>query len=154
MALSFRGSDVTNSINTGAGGTSRGVVVGPGYTVSGPPPPPKPTYQPPTQAPMPAPQARPAAAYGSGGGGGAMQSVQRPSYENDNNLALMMLQQQAAVPPPQPVAPPAETPQEIAALPEPTIFDVGNRVAANPDLGKRNPAMEGLISSFRSRRIY
>ncbi len=88
-----------------------------------------------------APISEPDAGYGSSG-------------SNFNPITLLQ-QMNAGTPPPTPVAGSnSQAPAEAAMVPPPTIFDIGNPVAANPNLGRRNPAMEGLIESFRRRNIY
>lgn len=60
-----------------------------------------------------------------------------------------------SAPAPAPTPPPTtDGPVEVAMEPEPTLFDLGPPAQADPALGRRNPAMEGLLSMYRAGRIY
>ena len=92
----------------------------------------------------------------TGGGSGSNNVMNYQPGAGRMPMRMLQLKASANVEaPPVPVGSgESQAPQEVAMLPPPSIFDFGQRVAANPDLGKRDPAMEGLLQSFRRRSIY
>lgn len=105
-------------------------------------PPTKGGMQSPGQSASPASPTEAATPPSSGGGGGEMPSMMQ-------QLQQMVTSGEQS--PPTPVGGGSTSPADVAELQPPTIFDTGNQVEANPALGKRSPAMEGLLGMFRGR---
>lgn len=79
----------------------------------------------------------------------------RPPFPAFNPISMLVQSPPLASPPaPLTASAPETVPEKIAKLSPPTIFDVGKRAEADPALGRRNPAMDALLSSFRRGNIY